>query len=242
MLNVTATLEKYYKSTASFFRKLIVIALIITIVPVILLRWVPPLTSALMVNKSISSVCSGSKTYKTRHKWTPLDKISKYAIIAVIASEDQTFLEHFGFDFESISDAMKKHLRGKRLRGASTISQQVAKNLFLWPGRSYARKGLEAYFTVLIEAIWPKKRILEVYLNIAEFGDCVFGVGAASEVFFKKPPSKLSLSEAAILAAVLPNPTVLHANRPSSYLIRRQAWILEQIYQLGGTACFKDNQ
>jgi monofunctional glycosyltransferase len=149
-------------------------------------------------------------------------------------------LEHFGFDFDSISDAMKKHLRGKRLRGASTISQQVAKNLFLWPGRSLIRKGLEAYFTVLIETTWPKRRIIEVYLNIAEFGNGVFGVGAASEVFFKKPPSKLGLSEAALLAAALPNPALLHANRPSRYLIGRQNWIIEQISQLGGTAYIKN--
>jgi len=241
-LNVMFNKNKFFKSAASFFRKVIILTLVVTIVPVVLLRWVPPLTSAFMIRKSIASVWSGSKTYKTRYNWTPLNKISRHAVIAVIASEDQMFPEHFGFDFDSISDAMKKHSRGKHLRGASTISQQVAKNLFLWPGRSFVRKGLEAYFTVLIETIWPKKRIIEVYLNTAEFGNGIFGVGAASEIYFKKPPSRLSFSEAALLAAVLPNPALLHVNRPSRYLTIRQNWVIEQISQLGGTDYFRTKQ
>ena len=233
---VIAKLKKIFESVASLLRKAIVIALIATIVPVVLLRWIPPVTSAFMIRKSITSLWSDRKGYKTRYKWTPWNKISPHAGIAVIASEDQMFPEHFGFDLESISDAVDKHSRGKRLRGASTISQQVAKNLFLWPGRSFIRKGLEAYFTVLIETIWSKQRILEVYLNVAEFGDGIFGVGAASEAFFKKPPSKLGSSEAALLAAVLPNPIRLHADRPTMYVNSRRVWILEQVAQLGGTA------
>ncbi|MGB5155838.1 monofunctional biosynthetic peptidoglycan transglycosylase [Desulfobacterium sp. N47] len=223
-------------------KKFILLTLVATIVSVVLLRWVPPLTSAFMIQKNIASILSGSGKYKTRYKWIPLNKISGYAAIAVIASEDQMFPEHFGFDIGSISDAMEKHSRGKRLRGASTISQQVAKNLFLWPGRSLIRKGFEAYFTVLIEIIWPKKRIIEVYLNIAEFGNGIFGVGAASEIFFKKPPSKLSISDAALLAAVLPNPKLLHANRPTRYLNARKNWIIGQIFQLGGPDYFKTKQ
>ena len=232
-------LNKFSKTVGSLLRKAVIIALIATILPVVLLRWIPPVTSAVMISKSISSLWSDKKGYKTRYKWTPWEKISQHAGIAVVAAEDQMLPEHFGFDLESISDALEKHSRGKRLRGASTISQQVAKNLFLWSGRSFIRKGLEAYFTLLIEAAWPKQRILEVYLNIAEFGRGIFGVGAASEVFFKKPPSKLTPSEAALLAAVLPNPIRLRADRPTKYVYGRRDWILDQMAQLGGAVYLK---
>jgi len=232
-------LNKFSKTVGSLLRKAVIIALIATIVPVVLLRWIPPVTSAVMISKSIASLWSDKKGYNTRYKWTSWDKISPHAGIAVVAAEDQMLPEHFGFDLESISDALEKHSRGKRLRGASTISQQVAKNLFLWSGRSFIRKGLEAYFTILIEAAWPKQRILEVYLNIAEFGRGIFGVGAASEAFFKKPPSKLTPSEAALLAAVLPNPIRLRADRPTKYVYVRRDWILDQMAQLGGAAYLK---
>jgi monofunctional biosynthetic peptidoglycan transglycosylase len=192
-----------------------------------------------MIQKWITSLWSDRKEYKINYEWTSWDKISPHAGIAVVAAEDQMFPEHFGFDLESISDALEKHSRGKRLRGASTISQQVAKNLFLWSGRSLVRKGFEAYFTVLIELLWPKRRILEVYLNIAEFGDGIYGVAAAGEVFIKKSPSKFSPSDAALLAAVLPNPVRLRADRPSSYVNSRRLWILDQMFQLGGAAYLK---
>ena len=156
--------------------------------------------------------------------------------VAVIASEDQQFPFHTGFDFNSIREAVRASERGKRLRGASTISQQVAKNLFLWPGHSFIRKGLEAYFTVLIETLWPKERILEMYLNIAQFGDGIYGVQAAAQRFWHKPASRLSSAEAASLAAVLPNPLRLHAERPSRYVIERRDWILAQMRDLGGAA------
>jgi monofunctional biosynthetic peptidoglycan transglycosylase len=238
-VSVTVKFKKILKSVASLLLKAVVVVLIATIVPVILLRWIPPVTSAVMISKSVASLWSDKKGYKTRYEWTSWDKISPHAGIAVVAAEDQMFPEHFGFDLESISDALEKHSRGKRLRGASTISQQVAKNLFLWSGRSLVRKGFEAYFTVLMELIWPKRRILEVYLNIVEFGDGIYGVAAAGEAFFKKPPSKLSSSDAALLAAVLPNPVRLRADRPSSYVNSRRLWILDQMFQLGGAAYLK---
>src|SRR3990170_3240644 len=156
--------------------------------------------------------------------------------LAVIAAEDQNFPFHFGFDFEQIEKAIEQSNRGRRLRGASTITQQVAKNLFLWEGRSFIRKGLEAYFYVLLELFWPKRRILEVYLNIAEFGDGTHGVYAAAKTFFGKHPSELTPSEAALLAAVLPHPKHLHANTPSPYVEERARWIEEQMEQLGGPA------
>ena len=153
-----------------------------------------------------------------RYRWTDWDQISTHIAVAVIAAEDQRFLDHRGFDVESIRNALADAERGGRQRGASTISQQVAKNLFLWPGRSFVRKGLEAYCTVFIELLWPKRRILEVYLNVAEFGDGVFGIAAASERFFHTVPARIELDQAALLAAVLPNPKVLRVDRPSAYV------------------------
>ena len=172
-------------------------------------------------------------TGPVQQRWVDWPQISPHAKVAVIAAEDQKFPEHHGFDLESINDALEERERG-RTRGASTISQQVAKNLFLWPGHSWARKGLEAYFTVLIETLWPKRRILEVYLNIAEFGSGVFGVGAASEVYFGKRAARLGAADAALLAAVLPSPKRMRVNAPSRYVRSRQDWILGQMRGLGG--------
>src|SRR5688572_8110265 len=155
----------------------------LTVVPVFLLRWVDPFTSAFMLQASVDAFTSDERGYRTRYQWVDRERISPHAAMAVIAAEDQRFPVHWGFDLKSIRDAVEDGSRGKRLRGASTISQQVAKNLFLWNGRSYVRKGLEAWFTVLIEALWPKQRILEVYLNIAEFGHGVYGIEAASKKF-----------------------------------------------------------
>jgi monofunctional biosynthetic peptidoglycan transglycosylase len=169
------------------------------------------------------------------YQWTDWDDISPNMGLAVIAAEDQKFPFHHGFDLESISDALEANKRGRRLRGASTISQQVAKNLFLWKGRSFIRKGLEAYFALLLESLWPKERILEVYVNIAEFGDGVYGVTEASRVFFGKEPSKLTKSNAALLASVLPNPKRFRVKRPSGYVYHRRSWIRRQMIQLGGT-------
>jgi monofunctional biosynthetic peptidoglycan transglycosylase len=170
------------------------------------------------------------------HEWVAWPDLSPNVALAVIASEDQRFFAHRGFDLDAIADAIGTFRSGGRLRGASTISQQVAKNLFLWPGRSLLRKGLEAYFTVLIELSWPKRRILEVYLNIAELGPGVYGVGAASHRFFAKHPRTLAAEEAALLAAVLPNPRRLNAQSPSRYVRQRQRWILRQMRQLGSFA------
>jgi len=179
------------------------------------------------------------RSYSVDCRWVHRTRISPAAALAVIAAEDQNFATHHGFDFESIQKAMDAHERGRRLRGASTISQQVAKNVFLWSGRSFIRKGLEAYFTVLLELIWSKRRILEVYLNIVELGDGVFGVEAASQRFFRKPAALLATNEAALLAAVLPNPIRMKANRPSEYVRERSDWIVQQMGQLGGAAYIK---
>ena len=152
----------------------------------------------------------------------------------MVAAEDQGFPTHQGFDIESIQKAVEE--RDKRVRGASTISQQVAKNMFLWPDRSWVRKGLEAYLTHFVEALWPKQRILEIYLNLAQFGPATFGVGAASVEFFGKPASELSAKDSALLAAVLPSPSRMSVRKPSPYVQERVAWILRQVEQLGGPA------
>ncbi|HEY5810515.1 MAG TPA: monofunctional biosynthetic peptidoglycan transglycosylase [Povalibacter sp.] len=210
----------------------------LTITLVLLLRWVDPLTSAMILRERVVAATSKS-AYVVRQRWVDGRNISPQMKLAVIASEDQTFPDHYGFDFRSIDKALDERERGKRVRGASTISQQVAKNLFLWPGKSWIRKGLEAYFTLLIETLWPKQRILEVYLNIAEFGKGVFGVGIASETYFRKPAARLNQYDAALLAAVLPNPKRLRANAPSAYVRSRQQWIVSQMYGLGGTSLLK---
>ena len=212
---------------------LVVIAFVaITAIPVLLMRWWNPFSSAFMLDARI--VHSSEKDYSTRYSWVDLENISPNAALAVIASEDQQFPFHTGFDFKSIRSAVRENAHRKRPRGASTISQQVAKNLFLWNGGGYVRKGLEAWFTVLIEFLWPKERILEVYLNVAQFGRGIFGVEEAARAFFRKPAARLSRPEAATLAAVLPNPIRLRADRPSAYVLSRRDWIVGQMRGLGG--------
>jgi monofunctional glycosyltransferase len=201
---------------------------------VLVLRFVPPWTSAFMMERRVEALFTGEKDFTLRHRWVPWDEISPQVGLAMVAGEDQKFPHHHGFDVDAIQDAIDAADEGKRLRGASTISQQTAKNLFLWNGRSFIRKGLEAYFTVLIEATWPKQRILEVYVNTVEYGDGVYGVGAASDAFYRTAPSRLSVAQAARLAAVLPNPRRFRVDAPSAYVMRRTAWISQQMGQLGG--------
>ena len=205
---------------------------------VLLLRFIPVPISALMVQRRIESWFS-HKPYTSRHDWVSLEEIAPSMGVAVIAAEDQNFPDHFGFDWKAIEKAYVHNEHSRRKRGASTVSQQTAKNLFLWESRSWLRKGFEAYFTLLLEMEWSKKRILEVYLNIVEFGDGVYGVEAASRTYFGKPASRLRPSEAALLAAVLPNPHAYHAGSPSGYVRGRQAWILRQMAALGGPGLLK---
>jgi monofunctional glycosyltransferase len=211
----------------------LVAAVLTAVVPVVALRWIDPPVSAFMMERRVEGLLWPSRRVSIEYRWMSLDRISEDMRLAVIASEDQRFLEHGGFDVDAIRRALDERERGLRLRGASTISQQVAKNLFLWPGRSFLRKGLEAGFTVLIEAFWSKRRILEVYLNIAEFGDGVYGAGAASRHFYGIAPARLTRHESAILAAVLPSPRRMHVDRPSMYVQRRAWWIERQMVRLG---------
>ena len=211
--------------------------LLLAAASVLLLRWWPPPTSAFMLEARAAALAHGEHDYRTRYQWVSLEQISPQAALAVIASEDQQFPFHAGFDFKSIREAVRAHERGgKRLRGASTISQQVAKNLFLWSGHSFVRKALEAMFTVMIEAAWPKERILETYLNIAEFGRGIYGVEAAAHVFFHKDAARLNSGEAALLAVVLPNPRLLRVEAPSQFVLAQRDWTLHQMANLGGPA------
>jgi len=207
-----------------------------SVVSVLALRWIHPWTTAFMIQARVEAALRGEHDYQTDYRWVPYREISPQLAIAVVAAEDQKFPIHAGFDFDAIQDAIEDQADGGPARGASTISQQVAKNLWLWPGRSWLRKGIEAYFTVLIETLWPKRRILEIYLNVAEFGPGVFGAGAASQRFFGEPPARLDREEAARLAAVLPSPRRMHADRPSDYVRLRADKIESEAARLGGPA------
>ncbi len=200
---------------------------------VVLFRFVPVYITPLMVIRSIEQLAEGKKI-QLQHNWVSFAAISKNLPLAVICSEDQNFLNHFGLDFKAIERSVEASKNGtKRLRGASTISQQTAKNVFLWPQRSWIRKGLEVYFTVLIEIVWSKERILEVYLNSIEMGDGIYGAEAASRFYFKRSAKNISRNQAAAIAAVLPNPREYSVNSPSPYVKSRIRWILGQMNQWG---------
>ncbi len=209
----------------------LLVSALASVVVVAAFRWVPVPVTAFMVHERIAAA-SSTEPLRQQHAWVPWARISRHAALAVIAAEDQKFLAHDGFDFEAIEKAVTEAQRGRRLRGASTISQQVAKNLFLWPGQDWIRKGLEAWFTVWIEFLWPKRRILEVYLNSAQFGRGVWGVEAASQYFFRKEAARLNREQAALLAAVLPSPTRYRVVSPGPYVRKRQIWILGQMGRL----------
>jgi monofunctional biosynthetic peptidoglycan transglycosylase len=205
---------------------------------VLALRWVPPPGSALMIERKVES-WSTATPIELQRSWRPWSELPDDLKLAVIAAEDQKFAEHWGFDLAAIRAALAHHQEGGSLRGASTLSQQVAKNLFLWSGRSWLRKGLEVWFTGLIELLWPKQRILEVYLNSAEWADGVFGAQAAARHHFNKDAAALSNQQASLLAAVLPNPRNRSASRPDAHVSRRARWIRQQMRQLGGSNYLK---
>jgi monofunctional biosynthetic peptidoglycan transglycosylase len=208
---------------------MILAAILISSAAVLMLRVWHPYTSAFMLEASLAAKAAHDRGYRTHYEWVDYAHIAPSAALAVMASEDQQFPFHHGFDMKSIRAAEKNNEEGGRLHGASTISQQLAKNLFLWPGRSYVRKGLEAWFTVLLETLWPKERILETYLNVVEFGPGIYGVEAGAREFFHSSAARLTASDAAALAAVLPNPERLHADRPSRYVAERRDFILGQM-------------
>ncbi len=210
---------------------------------IVLFSFLPVPFSAVMAERQIGAWLTGNFGYVAHSDWVSMDEISAWMALAVVAAEDQRFPDHWGLDIGAIQKALSHNERHEnRIRGASTISQQTVKNLLLWDGKSWVRKGLEAGLTLGMEAVWTKRRILTVYLNIAEFGDGVFGVEEAAQRYFHKPASRLTMSEAALLAAVLPNPIRFQAAAPSGYVRSRQAWILRQMRQLGGEGFLQSNK
>ncbi len=218
--------KKPIKKVLILFLKTIMCFFILSIALTLFYRFVPVVYTPLMFWRTISSVFNEEKVTGMEKKWVPIDQISKPMQLAVIRAEDYKFYQHSGFDFDAIEKAIQYNKTHKKKKGASTISQQTAKNVFLWPSRSWLRKGLEAYFTVLIETLWTKKRILEVYLNVIEQGKGVYGVEASAQKFFKKSASKINSSQAALMAAVLPNPIRFRIDKPSHYISRRQRKIM----------------
>lgn len=215
--------------------RFIIFFFISTIGAVILFKFVPVPFTATMLSRKIEAIANG-KNSEIYYDWTSYDKISREVPLAVVAAEDQLFPEHYGFDFKSMGNAFQRNMKGRKIRGASTISQQVAKNVFLWQTRSYIRKAIEVYFTALIELIWGKQRILEVYLNVAEMGDMTFGVEEASKRYFGKSANNLTREQAARIAAVLPSPIKWSIAKPGPYVVRRTGQISRQMRALGGPA------
>jgi monofunctional biosynthetic peptidoglycan transglycosylase len=221
-------LKKIYR----FFRKLMLYFFIGSVALTIIYRFVPPPFTYLMIQRLVEQKMNG-EDLKLRKDWVSIEEMSPYLVRAVIASEDQHFNEHWGFDIAALQKAYQHNQKSKKVKGGSTISQQVAKNVFLWPGRSYFRKGLEAYFTILIEITWSKKRIMEIYLNEIEMGDGIYGAEAAAKKYFRKPAKDLSKRESALIAAVLPNPIRWTPANPNAYIQRRQYRILRAMRYVG---------
>jgi monofunctional biosynthetic peptidoglycan transglycosylase len=226
------------KRIFKFFIKAFLWFVALTVLWVLLYKFVPvPYTSLMAIR-----YFNGDSNYEAKHNWVPLEEISPNLQLAVICAEDQNFLNHNGFDYEAIKKAYAKNQAGKRVKGASTISQQTAKNVFLWPERSWFRKGMEAYFTFLIENLWSKERILEVYLNSIEMGNGVFGAEAASNYWFNKKAKNLSRFEAASIASILPNPRKYKANPRTNYIENRKSWIVNQMRNYGTFVLVKKDE
>lgn len=217
--------KKWGKRIWIWIRNITIIFFLFTILQVLLLKWIPIYFTPLMIIRSVEQKLEG-RTLKWEHRWISIDEIAQPLCQAVVASEDNLFMEHKGFDIEQITKARQAAEKGKKLRGASTISQQTAKNVFLWPGRSYLRKALEAYYTLLIEQIWGKKRIMEAYLNSIEMGDGIYGAQAIARLHFNKNASDLNQDEAALIAATLPNPLRFNSAKPSPYILKRKEQIV----------------
>jgi monofunctional biosynthetic peptidoglycan transglycosylase len=223
---------KFIKKIFRFLFKIALWFFIISIGLTIIYRFIPVPVTPLMVIRLWEQAWDEKKDVRLYKDWVSIDNISKHMPQAVYAAEDQKFLEHNGFDWKAMEEAWEKNKKGKRIKGASTISQQTAKNVFLWPSRNLVRKGLEAYFTFLIETIWTKERIMEVYLNVIEMGPGIYGIEAASQTFYNRPASKLTRQQAAMIAAVLPNPIRWSPAKPTGYIRGRQSWILRQMNNL----------
>ncbi|RZS95609.1 monofunctional biosynthetic peptidoglycan transglycosylase [Cecembia calidifontis] len=220
---------KFIKKIFKVLFQIILWFFILSIGFTVIYRFVPVPITPLMVIRLYEQAKDEKKELRLYKDWVSIQKVSKHVPQAVVAAEDQKFMDHKGFDWDAMEKAWEQNKKGKRIKGASTISQQTAKNVFLWPARTMVRKGLEAYFTFLIETFWSKERIMEVYLNVIEMGEGIYGIEAAAQYYFKKPAENLSRQEAALIAAVLPNPRRWSPARPTPYIQGRQVWILGQM-------------
>lgn len=222
-----------------WLRRLLLLPLVLALVSVLqvlALRFIDPPFTTFMAIRQAEAWGAGDFGFRIAYDWRDLDAMSPHVPVALVAAEDQNFARHFGFDLKAIEKARRSNARGRKVRGGSTISQQTAKNLFLWSGRSWVRKGIEAWYTLLIETLWPKRRILEVYANVAEFGDGVYGAQAAARTYFRRDAGRLEPAQAARLAAVLPSPRRYSVARPGPYVQRRSRAIQRQMRQIGGRA------
>ena len=231
-----AAVSKRRRSRWHWLWKLPLLLVLLSVLQVLALRFVDPPFSAFMAIRQFEALRAGDTGFRVAYDWRDMEAIAPSLPLAAVAAEDQNFARHRGFDVEAIERALEHNARGGRVRGGSTISQQLAKNLFLWSGRSWVRKGLEAWYTLLIEALWPKQRILEVYVNVAEFGDGIYGAQAAARSYWNKDAAALTAGESARLAAVLPNPRRYSAQRPGPYVQKRARWIERNMRNLGGEA------
>ena len=220
------------KRITSLLSKVLIWFLMVSVLWVLVYRFINPPFTLLMITRNIERKANG-KAFKTDKKWVNFEDISNNMKRAAVSAEDQLFLKHMGFDMKAIEKAYEGNVKGKKIKGGSTISQQTAKNVFLWPGRSWVRKGFEAYFTLLIEVLWPKERILEVYLNVIEMGDGIYGAEAAAQEYFGKSCHSLSKAQAALIAACFPNPRRWKPNNPTRYIKHRQSLIMRNMQRLG---------
>ena len=219
---------KFFRRLQKILQWTVILFFASSVLSVVAYRWLPVPLTPLMLIRCGQQMKRGEHV-RLRHHWVPLDSISRHLPVAVMASEDQRFLEHDGFDFDAIGQAIEERRSGKRQRGGSTISQQTAKNVFLWPRSSWVRKGLETYFTILIELFWSKQRIMEVYLNSIEMGDGIYGAEAVAQLHFGHRASELTRANCALIAATLPNPLRFSSKEPSAYMLKRQTWIMRQM-------------
>ncbi len=227
-LFIERIMKTFFSKLFRFVWKSILFFLISSIAMVLVYKWLPVPLTPLMLIRNVEQLIDG-KPLILKHDWVALEKISPKLQLAVVCSEDQNYLKHYGFDMKAIEKALKENEEGKRIRGGSTISQQTAKNVFLWQGRSYVRKAFEAYFTLLIEFCWSKERIMEVYLNSIEMGNGIYGAESASQFWFDKTAEQLTKEEASAIAAILPNPLKYKANPASGYIAKRKGWIQQQM-------------
>ncbi len=221
--------SKRWRGIGKYLVVLGLVLALVSLLPVVAFRWIDPPSSMVIWQRGLS------EGVEQTHIWVSFEAISPHMAMAVIAAEDQKFPVHNGFDTQAMLEALQQRMAGKRLRGASTLTQQVAKNLFLWQGRSLLRKGLEAWYTAWMELLWSKQRILEVYLNIAETGPRLFGMEAAGQAYFGVKAANLTIHQAALIAAVLPNPVRYNVHNPDKRVRKKQQWIIKQMRNLGGT-------